>query len=306
MAKKVLITGISGFIGRNIALKFQGIGCDIFGWDIFESRFENAELSFFDMDNYEAVENKLRELTPDIIIHCAGCADVGKSVENPQQDFKGNVAVTHNLLFAIHGLRLVDTRVIFISSAAVYGNPESLPINEESKRNPLSPYALHKAMDEQICLYFHQNYGMDIKIARIFSAYGRGLKKQIFWDMYRKAIATGKLSMMGTGNESRDYVHITDVTEAVVRIAFHAKQAELVYNIAGGEEVTIKSATNIFADYMKIRKESISFCGKTREGDPANWHADISKLEALGYQRSVSLEEGIKDYIAWLKGEEGL
>jgi UDP-glucose 4-epimerase len=300
---KVLVTGAGGFIGSHIFLLFQEYGYTVCGWDLRAGQIGNTCIDAVDMLDSDSVKRKLEEESTDIIIHCAGNADVGKSVQNPLDDFKGNVEITHNLLFGLHELGMNAARVVFISSAGVYGNPKHLPIREDEPLNPLSPYALHKKMCEDICQYMSINYGMDIKIIRIFSAYGKGLRKQIFWDMYQKAKKTGKLEMFGNGNESRDYINIVDVMNAIYLVATKAPKEEIIYNIANGEEVAIRRATEIFARQYGIKNEYILFNGHVREGDPLNWKADISKLKFLGYQPSVSIEEGIENYIVWLKSE---
>lgn len=295
--KKVLVTGANGFIGTSLMQLFSSKGYEVVGWDIVSSN--NSDISVVQMSNLEAVKANLESEKPNIIIHCAGSADVGKSVKDPKHDFDGNVNLTHNLLFAMHQLNMNDTRVVFLSSAGVYGNPKTLPITEEDKLNPMSPYALHKVLCEKICEYFILNYGMDIKVARIFSAYGKGLKKQIFWDMSKKLSDTGCLSMFGTGNESRDYINIEDLINALYLIATESSEYWL-FNVANGEETTIREATECFASCMGVSKDKISFNGEVREGDPLNWCADISRLKSLGYEKIVSLSEGLKTYCDWI------
>ena len=204
------------------------------------------------------------------------------------------------MLFAANELEMADTRFVFLSSAGVYGNPAVLPIKEDAQMNPLSPYALHKVMCEEICFFFIRNYSFDIKIARIFSAYGAGLKKQIFWDMHKKIEETGQLNMFGTGNESRDYIHIDDVVQALYLIAT-CNSDEVVFNVANGQETTIRQATELFAEYSCIGKDKINFNGYIREGDPINWRADISKISALGYKQTTDINCGIQDYCKWIK-----
>ena len=291
--KKVLITGAAGFIGNKLYNRFKTEGYSVYGCDLYAKE----EIFSLDMADEVAISETLKNISPDIILHCAGSADVGYSVKNPEKDFMGNVTLTHNLLFALHKLNMNNCRLVFLSSAGVYGNPKKLPITEDMPLNPMSPYALHKVMCEDICRYFKFNYGTDIKIARIFSAYGAGLRKQIFWDMHSKALSTGKLEMFGTGNESRDYIHIQDVVHALYLLA--TKKADyFIFNVANGEEVTIRQATETFARYSGIK--DISFNGVEREGDPLNWRADISRLMSLGYKKSISFNDGIKGYIDWV------
>lgn len=299
----VLVTGACGFIGYNICRKFHELGHSVIGWDLIERESE-WQVYKIDMLNRDLIKSKLLELNPDLIIHCAGAADVGKSVGDPYSDYISNVTVTHELLFLLHELKMESTRFIFMSSAGVYGNPIRLPIAEDMEVNPMSPYALHKVMCEDVCRYFHNNYNMDIKIVRIFSAFGEGLRKQIFWDMYQKVENTGRLCMFGTGNESRDYINVVDLVCAIYIVSTKAPKEELIYNIANGEETTIREATECFADAYGIDRGLILFTGEGKEGNPINWRADINKLRMLGYEKTVKFADGIKSYVSWVSKEK--
>ncbi len=298
--KKVLITGGSGFIGTKLAEINHTMGNQVEVWDVLTNVESNYSIYNVNLSNEDEITQRLQQFCPDIIFHCAGSADVRVSVENPKLDFERNVALTHNLLFALHKLNFHAVKMVFLSSAAVYGNPVSLPISENALLNPLSPYALHKIMCEEICTYFRKNYGIDVRIARIFSAYGNGLKKQIFWDMYQKVVKTDELNMFGTGAESRDYIHVDDVVQALMLIARQNKGEHYIYNVANGEEIKIKDIASLFATCAGIPESSIHFDGYVREGDPLNWCADISELKRLGYQKKVSIQDGISDYYKWV------
>lgn len=299
---KILITGASGFIGNRTARYFFEKGHDVIGWDQSDSQ-RTITIQRVDMLDESAMVRALANHNPDIIIHCAGSADVGKSLREPIVDYEGNVTITHNLMFAMCRLGLEKTRFLFLSSAGVYGNPKSLPITEDMPFNPLSPYAVHKVMCEELCKYFTVNYGMNIKIARIFSAYGAGLRKQIFWDMYNKYQNTGKLDMFGTGNESRDYIHIEDVVQSLYLLAT-TDSDEMIFNIANGEEVTIREATELFAENVGAGKDIISFNGIVREGDPLNWRADISRIKAIGYKKTIDMKQALGGYVEWAMADD--
>ena len=144
---------------------------------------------------------------------------------------------------------------------------------------------------------------MNVKIARIFSAYGAGLRKQIFWDMYNKLHQSGQLDMFGTGNESRDYIHVKDLIRAICLLA-ETEDKNLIYNVANGEETTIRQAAELFAESNGASPDIIHFNGVVREGDPLNWRADISRMKALGYTKSIEMKDGIRQYIEWAK-EQG-
>ena len=296
----VLITGSNGFIGRAISLRMQKENYIVYEWSREGLFLNNSKIQSFAIEKPEDAEKVLLIAKPDIVMHCAGSADVNYSVQHPYEDLSSNYITTHNILFAMKKTG-VTSRFVLFSSAAVYGNPVKLPMSEEEPIHPLSPYALHKRAAEEVCLYMNKNYHIDVKILRLFSVYGPGLKKQIFWDMHRKVKESGRLNLMGSGEESRDYIYIDDLVEATILVALDEGR-DIIYNIANGEETTIYKAAMTFAKYMKIPQELVTFSGRRREGDPINWCADITKLKMLGYKRKYSFEDGVGKYVDWLDG----
>jgi nucleoside-diphosphate-sugar epimerase len=295
----VLVTGSSGFIGSCLCQHFYDEGFNVLGWDI-ELSNKSWPTYQVDMTNKKSVLFRLKTDRPDIVIHCAGNAEVGKSILNPSSDFSNNVIITHNLCFSLLETQKLDTKLIYLSSAAVYGNTSKGPIKETAELNPISPYALHKVICENICRYLSFNHGMNIKVLRIFSAYGEGLRKQIFWDMYTKYKATGNLRMLGTGNESRDFIHVVDLMQAIYLVATRTSDHFEIYNISNGEETTIRKIAVLYANAAKIEKEKIYFTNEHQQGSPVNWCANIEKISALGYKKTISLVDGIERYVNWI------
>ena len=244
---RILITGAGGFIGKHLSDALIKNGDEVYCVGLSVNNLSGRFVFMFDLRNVAEARRMIDTIKPDIIYHCAGSADVNKSVANPEEDFEGNVQITHNLLFSVKELKM-ECKVIFLSSAAVYGNTLKLPIAEDAERNPLSPYALHKAICEDICFYMIQNYNMDIRIARVFSAYGEGLKKQLLWDMYNKVVDFGELELFGTGEETRDYIYIDDLCQALILIANSDLDAGHIFNVANGEEISIKYVAELFSE----------------------------------------------------------
>ena len=137
----------------------------------------------------------------DACINCSGAASVPLSLEFPLKDFNLNTVNVFKILEAIRTYQ-PKCKFINLSSAAVYGNPNQLPISENVALQPLSPYGIHKLQAEQIGKEFHDFYGMATCSLRIFSAYGNGLKKQLFWDLYQKILNSDSIELYGTGNYS--------------------------------------------------------------------------------------------------------
>ena len=303
-SRSILIIGVTGFLGRYVARYFSGQGWSVIG--IGTSPPENAPLAnltkYFCLKLPNSDLNEiLREHPPSICIHCAGRASVPLSVSEPVSDFYTNSVITFELLNAIR-LHSPKCKFIFLSSAAVYGNPQSLPISEKQTVAPISPYGFHKLMCEQMCLEFTKVYGLQTASLRIFSAYGPGLRRQVVWDICQKAITQGSLLLQGTGQESRDFIHALDIARALSVVVESAPMTGEVYNLGTGREVKISElATGVLnsleADFLP------QFDGIVPTGNPLNWQADISRLKSIGFNPTVELERGIKTFVNWCRAE---
>jgi UDP-glucose 4-epimerase len=304
MTQTVFITGVSGFIGRYAARYFNEQGWTVIGTD--SSTPENAPTA--NLKQYystrlpgDNLPNILQQHQPDVCIHCAGRASVNLSVSDPAADFYGNTALTFELLNALRQAA-PTCRFIFLSSAAVYGNPETLPIQETQTPNPLSPYGFHKLQSEQLCAEFSKIYNLPTASLRIFSAYAPGLRRQVLWDICRKALTQDRVILQGTGQESRDFIHALDIAKALMTVATSAPMTGEVYNLASGREVTIAELANLVFGALDHQGQ-LSFDGVVPVGNPLNWCADISKIESIGFMPKVQLEQGVKVFTNWCRAE---
>ena len=295
---QILIIGSNGFIGSNLFKYFGSIGsANVYGCDI---QPENGDTSYFCISKEEqAFDSLFRKTAFDICINCSGAASVPDSLINPLQDYQLNTINVFKILEAIR-LYQPSCKFLNLSSAAVYGNPKKLPVHEADELAPVSPYGLHKMQAEQICRSFFQHWQIASCSLRIFSAFGPGLKKQLFWDLYQKSLQTKNVDLFGSGNETRDFIFIDDITQAIKLVIDKAAFKGECINVANGEEITISKAAHSF--YKALNWEgSINFLGNMREGDPLNWQADITELKALGYTPNFALDSGLKLYAKWLK-----
>lgn len=302
--QSVFISGVAGFIGRYVSRYFAQQGWDVIGTD--NAPPENAPLA--NLKAYrslrlpdQSLKDIIKQYQPQVFIHCAGRASVGLSVADPASDFYGNTVLTLEVLNTLR-LHAPGCRFIFLSSAAVYGNPESLPVSETQPPAPLSPYGFHKLQGEQLCLEFYKIYGLPTASVRIFSAYGPGLRRQVMWDICHKASVQHTLHLQGTGQESRDFIHALDIARALMLIAVSAPMHGEVYNLATGREVTIAELASLLLEALEY-SGSPQFDGVVPVGNPLNWQADISNLQALGFVPSVQLEQGVKIFANWCRAE---
>ena len=300
----VLVTGVAGFIGRYVARHFSEQGWSVVGIDNAPpENVPTANLTAYQRLQMPdaALDSFLQTHQPDVCIHCAGRASVGLSMTDPLADFYANTVLTFELLNALR-LSAPSCRFIFLSSAAVYGNPESLPISETQFTVPLSPYGFHKLQGEQLCLEFAKVYDLPTASVRIFSAYGPGLRRQVVWDICQKALTQTAVQLQGTGRESRDFIHAIDIAKALLVIATSAEMKGEVYNLASGREVTIAELGKLVFDALDHQGE-LTFDGVVPKGNPLNWQADITKIESIGFVPNVPLEQGIKVFTNWCRAE---
>jgi UDP-glucose 4-epimerase len=298
---RILISGINGFIGSNCYLYFKSnTDFEIWGCDIQPSSACSRYISL--NSTQPSFDQIFRDHKFDVCLNATGAANVGVSITNPLSDFQLNSGFVFSMLNAIR-IYSPECKVLNLSSAAVYGNPIKLPIHENSTVQPLTPYGWHKYMSECICKEFYDIYRVPTCSLRIFSAYGPGIKKQLFWDLYQKAINDPEIKIYGTGQESRDFIYIDDLIRAIEKVILNGPFHGEVLNIASGKEIFIKDAVKAFYDELKPQKKYF-FSGEERKGDPNNWRADISEITKLGFSPSHSFEEGIKKYIKWVKEEK--
>ncbi|MBS1743309.1 MAG: SDR family oxidoreductase [Bacteroidetes bacterium] len=296
---RILIIGSEGFIGSHLVRYFSEAGNTVYGCGI-DAVPASQHYTYFRNDKHVPIWEKIFSNNQfDICINAAGNGDVNFSIEYPAEDFKANTFDTFSILEAIRKYN-DNCRYLHISSAAVYGNPEKLPVSEDAACKPLSPYGWHKLMAENICREYSTVFHVPVAVVRPFSVYGPGLKKQVFWDIYRKYLQnTTAVELWGTGSESRDFIYIDDLVRSFDCIIQHAPMNGEIYNIASGEESSVKDVVNVFFESMNLRPRLV-FNSIARKGNPLNWRADISKIKALGFTNRVSIESGIKQTATWL------
>ncbi len=292
---KILIIGSKGFIGQHV-VKYFSLQHKIWQCDVVTD-YTTLNYSVLDATNAN-YEELFKEQSFDACINCSGAASVPESIENPQRDFNLNVVNVFKQLDAIRKFNS-DCKYINLSSAAVYGNPNYLPIDESHPIHPISPYGHHKVMAEKICEEFYKLYQLKTCSLRIFSAFGAGLQKQLFWDLNMKAKEKTEIELFGTGDESRDFIHVDDVIRAVEIVLHNSEFNADIINVAQGVEVPIKEAVSSFYSLFD-QQIKYNFSGEERKGDPVNWVANIDRLKKMGYEPSVNLREGLIKFKAWI------
>lgn len=299
------MTGSSGFIGQYIVKELKTHEWSVIGLDRHE--IESSQFRSF-LDRHvvlqlpsDSLGTLLEHHKPDYIIHAASTSNVQISLKDPYFDFRGSVNILFHLLEMIRRYS-PRSKLIYISSAAVYGNPEHLPVSEDEPLKPLSPYGYHKMLCEKIVREFFEIYGIPGCSVRIFSAFGNGLKRQVLWDLCKKAREQPAIELYGTGRETRDFIHASDIARGIRLIAERSDFQNNVYNMSSGVETSISSLAYLVLKYLGIEK-SVVFSGSARKGDPTRWRGDISRLSSLGFTPKVGIKEGVKEYVNWANSE---
>jgi UDP-glucose 4-epimerase len=302
----VLVTGASGFLGTFISKACLAAGIPLIGLDrvppLDRAAWREFHLGFCDT---QSLTQALAQGGVKTIFHLAGAASVPDSLNNPIHDFQLSVPSTLNLLCEVMR-HCPSAHVIFLSSAAVYGNPESLPVSEDAIVAPISPYGIHKAMSELALEHYTRVYGLKASVLRVFSAFGPGLRKQLFWDLSRRAYASQArgermLLLQGTGHATRDFIFASDVAQAALHVANRTNsQGFEIYNIGSGTETSIREVASQLLRELDLEMD-VEFDGIERDGVPERWRSDITKLKRIGFSSAVPLNEGIKYLADWLK-----
>ncbi len=285
MNKKVaLVTGAGGFIGKNACSYFAGKG-----WGVYKHKSKIKQGAMFGFAP-----------APDLIIHCAGSSSVGESFLNSEKDFESNVLSLLPVLKFMNQ-KCPNSRLIYLSSVAVYGNQKDAPIKETSPLKPVSPYGYSKLIAEKLCESYSKNFGLNISVIRFFSIYGPGLKKQLLWDASQKfRNSSKKVVFYGTGKETRDFIYITDALNLIETLSLSRNKFE-VLNGGSGERTEVRKIINLLGKSYKTEAKAV-FNGEKRKGDPKFCRADISKALEKSWKPEIKLRDGLNRYADFYKG----
>lgn len=299
--ERVLVTGGSGFIGSHLAEKLVQLGKDVTIFDnLSTGRVGNnpkgARFVRGDIRDLESLEGALRNV--DLVFHEAANASTPKSVEDPKYDFDVNVLGTFNVLSA--AVNCDVKRLVYASSAAVYGDPKHLPVDENHVTEPTNPYGVSKLAGERYCKAFHDVYGINTVSTRTFNVYGPRENLETTLDevvIYLNKVRHNEpITILGDGNQTRDFVYVKDVVEAKLLAAEKARGVGEVFNVGTGVETSINELTKTIMSLTK-REVPISHVSP-RKGDIYRSFGDISKArKLLGYEPRFGLEQGLQELI---------
>ena len=303
MDRKLAITGGAGFIGSNLA---EALAAD-------NQVVVIDDLSFGRLENLEGIDARFIEgsilnldllrsafVDVDVVFHHAAVASVQRSVQNPIGAGRIGTEGTLNVLMAARdaGVR----KVVFASSAAVYGDSPKLPKDEEICPKPLSPYAISKLAGELHCKVFKELYGLETVALRYFNVFGPRQDPTSEYSgvisRFTSAASRGEQPVIyGDGEQARDFVYVKDVVRANI---LAGSLGSGVYNIASGRRTSLNQLATLIGKILgrELQPEHID----PRPGDIRESLADISKAEEIGYRPEFILEEALAETIRWFSG----
>lgn len=299
--KKVFVTGGAGFIGYHLCNKLSTLTDDLTIYDNLssgkmENVKDNPKAKFVEGDILD-VKKLCSQPKTDLIYHLAAQVVVPYSMENPLIDFEINAKGT---LCVLEKARKDDAKLVFASSAAIYGNPTQLPTSEDYGFHPFSCYGLSKVVGEEYCQMYQEQYGLDIVTTRFANVYGLRCHGVIHDFLEKLAKNPNKLEIIGTGQQSRDLVHVSDVVELLATVGSLESANGQTYNVGLGKTTKIIDLAKLMLQILNLQdKTVVTTTGVSWQGDIVTiWFNNQKARKELSWNPKVTLEDSIKEVIA--------
>lgn len=305
--ERVLVTGGAGFIGSHLVEEFAR-GNDAWVLDDFSSGRRNwlpDDVRVFEGDVRDTELVAAAMADADLVFHEAAQVSVDRSVEDPEASHDTNVGGTLQVLEAA---RDEDARVVVASSAAIYGEPETVPVSEDAPKRPRSPYGLEKLTADHYTRLYHELYELETVALRYFNVYGPrqsgGQYSGVIDTFVRQALAGEALTIHGDGEQTRDFVHVADVMRANLAAAGSEAAVGKAVNVGTGRAVSVRELAELVVEVTGSDSDIVHT--EPRPGDIAQSQADIARAkEVLDFEAAVPIESGLTDLVDWYREERG-
>lgn len=314
MSKKVVVTGVAGFVGSHLAENLLEEGYSVTGIDNFHSYYSEevkrdnlaevtnraehseGEFRFIEGSILDSTDLDMLPENPEMVFHLAAVAGTRSSMQNPSEYIKVNVQGTSKLIESFNSVE----KFVLTSSSSIYGglSGDDLPVTEASDFSPETPYALSKINAEHIVELYSDLYGFDYTILRPFTVYGpRQRPDQVVTKFLSKIMREEPVTIYGDGSQTRDFTYVGDVVEGILKAA---KTGEGAYNLSGGKRLSVNRLVSIMEE--KFDKSVEKKYMEKHPADVMHTQADISKArKQINYSPKVDLEEGIEKSVEWFK-----
>ena len=301
---KILVTGGAGFIGSNIVKCLLELGHEPVIFDNLSSGYRenlDPEVKFFEGD----VRNQAQLIEAvqgcRVILHLAASVGNKRSIDHPQTDSEINVIGTLNVLETARAARI--NRVVFSSSAGIFGELKTLPITENHPQDPDSPYGTSKLAAEKMCLVYNRLYSMHNICLRYFNVFGPHQRYDAYGNVIpifaNRLLCREPLLIYGDGEQTRDFVNVRDVANANIQAAL-SSGIKGVFNIGSGKRISINELARLMQKISEVDM-AIQY-GPPRPGDVRDSLADISAArQCLNYEPTVEFCSGLEEYWSWIR-----
>jgi dTDP-glucose 4,6-dehydratase len=321
--EKVLITGVTGFIGSHLALRLSGEGYEVYGitkpsvskdMANFRDFLKDVKVLNCDISDYHAVSAALRRVDANTVVHLAALSPVRDSFERPFSYAQSNIIGTMNIAHAL--LDLPDPkkrRMIYASTAEVYGAQTVSPIIESANMNPTSPYAVTKISTDMYLRMMTRVYGLNTTVMRCTNTYGRKLDTSFFIEYLITGMLKGDKVYIGAPDSVRDYMYVDDHVDAYARAIAHPEAAGEAFNFGGGAGISNRDVAFKVADMIGYDRKGImlgeyppGYPFRPIESDQPFIVLESAKaLRMLGWKQTVSLEDGLGRAIGFWRKKLG-
>jgi UDP-glucose 4-epimerase len=303
-----LVTGGAGFIGSNLVHLLLEQGHNVTALDDLSSGFRRnlepfrgVRLVEGDVRDPAAVDRAARGA--EVIFHLAASVGNKRSIEHPIDDSEINVIGTLHVLEAAR--RYGARKVVFSSSAGIFGELKTLPIREDHPAEPISPYGASKLGAEKLCLAYSKLYPLEVVCLRYFNVYGVNQRYDAYGNVIpifaHAVLRRQPVTIFGDGEQTRDFVNVRDVARANYQAGM-AMGVSGAFNIASGSTITINRLAGLMCELS--RSDAPIEHGPPRAGDVRDSLADVAAARAaFGYAPSVAIEDGLATYLDWAKKE---
>ena len=305
---KVLITGGAGFIGSNLVRQLVADGNDVTVLDNLLSGFRSnldpfPEVRFIEGDIRDGVAVAEAIKNAEVVFHMAASVGNKRSIDHPLIDADINVMGTITVLEAARhaGVR----KIVASSSAGIFGELKTLPIKEDHPVEPDTPYGSSKLCMEKECLAYAKLYDIEAVCLRYFNVYGPNQRFDAYGNVIPifvfKMLRGEGLTIFGDGEQTRDFVNVKDVVQANIKAAM-SRGVSGAFNIGSADRITINRLAELLRVTSGIEPQVVY--GPPRPGDVLHSLAEISAAHnSFDFAPSVSMEEGLKDYMSWAASE---